>query len=485
VSRAVVIAAAALVVRAAVADPGAAEAQYRLAQRLAADRSPDAAPAFEKVVALAPEGPLADDALLGLARLKGAPEWPEDAVRLEAASARAAAGALATVRERLPGADRASEARYLEALILLAPLPSRDPGKASQALITVATGTGGEPWRAKARYAIGWLAENEGAADRAAGAYARVVVESPGSDAAVRARVGFARTCLRQERFGEAAVWLQEAVEADAPRALRAAPLRTLAAREIVRGRDPQRRWSAGAAALATTTTTRGASLLATGPDGAVVVFDRRNGVVQLFDARGAGGPPMPQEDVSALAADGDGRVYAVANERLMRWDGSTWTAAGTLGPFAGASSLAVDTGGSVWLIDRRGDRIGRIAPGAPSPVVVHEGRGMDLASLAAVAGGVIAAEGKTGRLVHVTAAGTAKPFGPAFRRPVALCADRAGRIAVLDTKAETLTRLSPAGEIRDTLSLAAVEKPLAIAAADDGAVRILDGSTGNVVAAP
>jgi hypothetical protein len=49
------------------------------------------------------------------------------------------------------------------------------------------------------------------------------------------------------------------------------------------------------------------------------------------------------------------------------------------------------------------------------------------------------------------------------------------------------VTRLSPSGEIRDTLTLDAggVSRPLALATAPDGAVRILDGSTGAVAVAP
>ena len=69
---AVGFAAALALISAAVAqdvpDLAAAERQYRLAQRLGADRSPDAAAAFAKVVALAPAGPLADDALVDLRR---------------------------------------------------------------------------------------------------------------------------------------------------------------------------------------------------------------------------------------------------------------------------------------------------------------------------------------------------------------------------------------------------------------------------------
>jgi TolA-binding protein len=469
------------------ADAPAAEAQYRLAQRLAADGSPGAIPAFEKVVALAPDGPLADDALIGMARLQGAADWPEDLARLDAAHARAASASLAKILELHPQGDRVTEARYLHGLLSLAPLAGRDAGQAKEALITVATADGGEPWRAKARYALGYLAETEGAIERAAGAYARLVVESPKSDAATRGRVGFARAALQQERFGDAAVSFQSATESDAPASLRAAALRELAVREIVQAREPARAWSAAASVLPATPTTRGASLLATGDGGALVVFDRKNAAIQLFDVRGAGRAPMPQEGVTALATDAAARVYVAAGDKLLRWDGAAWTPLGALGAFAGATAIAVDAAGNVWLADRRGDRIARWAPGAEAPVVVRESKGADVSALAAAPGRVIAAEAKTGKLVQIAASGASAPFGPAFRRPEALTIDAAGRLSILDTKAQTLTRLSPSGEVRDTLNLAAVglDRAIAVAATDEGSVRILDGATGSVAVAP
>ena len=54
-----------------------AEAQYRVARRLAAEGAAGAAAALDRVVALDPQGPLADDALLDRAALLGLPRWPE------------------------------------------------------------------------------------------------------------------------------------------------------------------------------------------------------------------------------------------------------------------------------------------------------------------------------------------------------------------------------------------------------------------------
>jgi streptogramin lyase len=470
------------------ADPVAAERQYRLAQRLGADGSPDAPAAFERVVALAPHGPLADDALVDLARLAGSPDWPEDLGALDAARAASARVTLEKVLDAHADGDRVLEARYRLALIRMAPIPSRDAARARQDLIALASNPSRERWVVASRYALGFLDEQAGAGERAAGAFARIVVERPESDVAPRARAGFARTLLAGERFGDAAGWLQDAVESGVPPVVHAEAQRDLALREVFRERDPKLRWTAVAAPLPTVATTRGASLLATAADGRLVVFDRKNGTVQAFDAKGAGSPPVPLADVTAIATDPFGRVFVATRAELHRWDASGPTVILPLGNFGAPSAIAVDASGSVFLADKKGDRIARWVVGTPGPVVVRESKGAGVTALAVSNGRLIAAEEKTGRLVAVFGPGAGAAFGNAtFRRPVALAADDAGRVSVLDEKAGTVTRLSPSGEIRDTLTLDAggVSRPLALATAPDGAVRILDGSTGAVAVAP
>jgi hypothetical protein len=484
----VVLAVASVAVAQDVADPAAADRQYRIAQRLGADGSPDAAAAFEKVVALAPHGPLADDALVDLARLAGSPDWPEDLAALDAARAASAKIALEKVVDAHADGDRALEARYRLALIGLAPLPSRDAVRARQDLIALAATPSRERWVVASRYALGFLDEQTGAGERAAGDFARIVVERPESDIAPRARAGFARTLLAAERFGDAAGWLQEAIDGGVPPAARAEAHRDLALREVLRERDPARRWTAVATPLPTLATTRGASLLATAADGRLVVFDRKNGTVQAFDAKGSGSPPVPLADVTALATDPFGRVFAATQEELFRWDASGPAVVLTLGSFGAPAAIAIDASGSVFIADKKGDRIARWVLGKPGPVVVRESKGASVTALAVLGGRVIAAEEKTGRIVIVFGPGAGTAFGTStFRRPVAMAVDGAGRISVLDEKEETVTRLAPSGEVRDRLALdaAGVSRPLALATAPDGAVRILDGATGAVAVAP
>ena len=471
-----------------VPDLAAAERQYRLAQRLGADRSPHAAAAFAKVVALAPGGPLADDALVDLACLSGLPDWPEEVAMLDTGRATAAVVAFERVVTGYADGDRLPEARYRLALVRLAPISGRDATRARQDLIALAANPASNHWVVAARYALGVLDEQEGATERASGAFARIVVERPGSDVAPRARAGFGRALLVQGEFGLAAGWFQEAIATGAPHSLRAEDLRDLAIREVLRARVPDRRWAATASPLVVMPTTRGASLLASTAAGRLLVFDRKNDALQVFDAQGVGAPPVPVADVTALTTDPFGRVFVATKETLFRWDGTGVTALRALGRLAAPVAIAVDASGAVWIADKKGDRVERWAPGAPAPVVVRESKGAGVAALAVVGGRVIAAEAKTGRIVIVAGPGSEGSFGTVtFRRPVALAVDPAGRVSVLDEKAETVTRFTPSGEVSDVLHLGVggVSRPLALAAAPDGALRILDGSTGAISVAP
>jgi sugar lactone lactonase YvrE len=469
-------------------DPAAAERQYRLAQRLGAERSADATAAFQKVVALDPNGPLADDALVDQARLWAPPDWPEEVGDLTASRASAAAAPLKQVVTAYPNGDRAFEARYRLALIALAPLPGRDAGRARRDLIRLAADTTGGHWADAARYALGVLDEQGGARDLAAGSFARILVERPESDVAPRARAGFGRTLLAARDFGGAAGWFQDAIESGAPPEVHAADQRELAVEEVLRIRDPARRWSAVDSPLHATPTSRGATLLASTADGGLVVFDRRAETLLAFDAAGRGTRNAPLDGVTALAVDPYGRIFVATKDRLMLWGGPAPSEIVALRPCDAPAAVAIDASGAVWLADRKGDRVFRWEPGATSPSVYWESRGAGVSALAVTGGRVIAAEAKTGQLVVVAGPGADLAFGDAtFRRPIGLAVDAAGRVSVLDAKEETVTRLTPTGEKSDTLSLVAsgVSRPLAIASAPDGTIRILDGASGAVSEAP
>ncbi len=384
--------------------------------------------------------------------------------------------------------DGAREARYRLALVRMPPIPGRDPARARRELIDLAQAAPADGVALSARYALGVLDEQAGNIERAAGAYARIVVERPDAEAASRARCGFARFLLSRGEFGPAAGWFQEALDGGAPEALAPGAQRDLALRAALRRDTPALRWSALTSKPAAVPTSKGAALLASDGQGGIVVFDHKSDEVQAFDAKGRPRAPMALPDVSALASDPYGRVFAATKDKIVRLDGGTPVPVLDLGSFASPSAIAADAAGSIWIADRKGDRVGRWVPGAGAPVVVRDAKGAGVRALAVRGQDVIAAEEKTGALILISGAGGETAFGSApFRRPVALSVDAAGRVAVLDEKAGTLTRLTAAGAVEDTLSLSpqGIEKPLSIASARNGAVRVLDAASGSVFEAP
>jgi hypothetical protein len=461
--------------RAAAGDHAAAESQLRVASRLAAERSASAPGAFEKVVALDPGGPLADDALLALARFYHPPERIAEASSLDASRSAAAGAALTRLIDSDPRGPRAAEARYLRAMLRLAPLSGRDPAGAREDLIEAAGRPGPDPFVSRARAALGALDEEQGLFTRAAGSYARVLVEDPKSEAAREAAGGFARTLLRAGRFGEAAVVAQQA-GLDA--------LRDLAMKSVLRARSPEGRWSSRQTPWPAIPGPRGAALLAARPDGGFVVYDRKAGSIQSYDAGGRGTAASALPDVTALTVDPFGRVHAAAGDQVVRLDPAGPVVVASLGSLAPASALAVDAAGAVLVVDRKGDRVGRFAAGATSWELLREGRGSSLVALVQDRGRAIAADEKTGGLVALAAGKAEAAIGGAvFRRPVGLAVDSGGQIAVLDAKQESVTLLDREGRPRDTLATAAIgiERPVAIAFGPEGDLLVLDAATGAV----
>ena len=460
-------------------DPAAAASQLRVASRLAAERSSSAPGAFEKVVALDPGGPSASDALLALARFYHPPESWDGTAALDATRAAAAGAALTRLIDADARGPRAAEARYLRALTRLAPLPARDPAGAREDLIEAAAFPASDPFASRARAVLGALDEEAGQFARAAGSYARVLIEDPSGPAAREASAGFARTLMREGRFGEAAVIAQQAG---------LAALTDLATKGVLRSRSPEGRWSSLTTAPPPIPGPRGAALLAARPDGGFVVYDRKAGSIQAYDASGRGAAATALPEVSALAVDPFGRVFAAAGDAVVRLDPAGPVTVASLGSFAPASALAIEASGAVMVVDRRGERIARFAPGATSWEILREGKGASLIALVQDRGRAIAADEKSGGLIAVVPGKPEAAIGGAvFRRPASIAVDAAGQIAVLDVRQENVTLLDPQGRPRDVLATAprGIERPVAIAFGPHGDLLVLDAATGAVTRVP
>lgn len=471
----------------AAGDPRAAENQYRIARRLAAQGSPQAAAALRKVVELDPQGLLADDALLDLASIQGVPEWPEELGRAGLEQARHGLELLNELIDKHPEGNRVTEARLRRALALLEPLASRDPARARVELLAIATSSG-EPWVSRARYALAWLDEREGRPGRARPAYQRLYLDHTGAPVAPRAAAGIGRLLAREGEFGESAAWFEEAERRGAPAETETSEWRELAVRGVLRGLDPQSAWSP-AEAEKVFLGVRAPQGVVRLPGGDWLVADRRGGVVVRFDPAGKATTKWTLDDLQDVAVDPYGRGFAAAGDRIYRLpeDGDPVVVA-PQGDLAPVGALACDAAGDVWIVDRRGSRVARWDPAAQHLGVVLEDRDSKLVDLAWDGSRIVAADQRSGTVVAILSDGTTESYGgAALVKPVSVAADGAGQTAVLDVKAAEVVLFGPDGTVRQRLPAAAVgvERPEAISLGTDGSLDLYDAANGTVARIP
>jgi hypothetical protein len=292
-----------------------------------------------------------------------------------------------------------------------------------------------------------------------------------------------AGVALEQGRPGDAVWWAQEAL-ASGPRGVSAASgLRTAALRDLGRQAAPDRglaSWPRRTVAA----TGKSVSALSRHPDGSLFVADRREGTVRRFDPDGRPAEQWTLDDVTALAVDPFGRLLAAAGERVFRLERGTALALGALGRFASASSLAPEISGKIFLLDRKGDRVGVLAPGAAAAVPLREDRGTRLAALAVAGGRLVGAAAREGRLVRVAPSGLESPLASVPAESMAsLCVDASGRFAVLDDRSGVLVLLAGDGSVVDRLDAkgSGLESPERVACGADGSLDLYDGASGQI----
>jgi hypothetical protein len=465
----------------AVGDPAAAERQYRAARRLIAEGSTEAGAALRKVVELDPQGAWADDAWIDLALLERPPRWPEDLGEIGDPAAERAIDLLGRVLSD-PQADRAPEARYYRALLRLEPLTVHDVASARADLLAVAAPGSPPVWAHSARYVAAWLLEQSGALGRAADAYGRLLVDAPESEPASRARVGAARVALHGGDAGRAAALAQRAIDDRAAPELGAEALRELALRRLLApGPDT-------AAITRTATGVRSLAGFAALPVGVVVGDARTSTIVRLGGA--ARGPSRSDlAELQAIAVDPLGRIYAAAGDRIYRLgpDGSARPIAHQ-GDFAPVTALAADGVGRVWVIDRKRERIGRIDPSAAAPVPAWSRPGSRLVGVAWDGSRVVTVDARERLLLTAAVDGSLEPAAlGTVQKPTAFAVDGAGAVAVLDERDDALHVLTSEGEERariDCKTLGIV-KPQAVGFEADGTIALFDGADGAWVRVP
>lgn len=473
---------------AVVPDPEAAARQYRVARRLAAERSADAAAAFAKVLELDPGGPLGDDALVEQALLLGSPGWPEELgdLRKEAA-ARIASGLNAAISS-FPRGDRIAEARYRLTLLKLEPLPGRDAAGCRLEMVATSAMEGAQEWGWRARYVAAWIDERQRDRDRAAAAYQRLVLDAPDPGLRARALAAVGRIALHEERPGRAAALLQSSIEAHAGERLFTEAFREAAVRGLLREVGRQKPWGTGASWPVTSI--EGFDAAARGPDGKLVAAGRRAKAVAAFDSSGRPLWKRPVDDVAAVTVDPWGRVFAAVAEGVVRIDASGVERVASIEKGGASGGLSVDDAGRIWALDRRGEVVYRIDPGSNAAVVWGPSKGGSrLAAIAWETGRLLAVEARGGRVIEIRPgredAVVAEVEG--LERATALAVGPGGEIAVLDGRTGDLILLSPSGRFLDRLATAGagVQEAVAVAVGPDGTVDLLDAGRAAVMRVP
>ncbi len=399
-------------------------------------------------------------------------DWPEETGRLSQAAATHVLGLLDRAANGALDGDGTYEARYRRALVKLEPLATHDVRAAAVDLQAVAAAE--SPWSGRARYALAWLHEQRGEDDRALDAYQRLLVDAPATPEGLRARVGLARVLLRHGECGAAARWLQEAIGAGVAADTRAAVLRELAVRTLLREAgepDPSRPHRR-------VTGVRSPVAFATTAAGGVLLGDRKQGSVIEIDSAGTRVGQWPLEALQTVATDPRGGRFAAAGATLYRLDDAgVATPLASLGDYPPLSALAADDTGGFWIADRRGRRVGRIEPGQDGPAAFWEGEGSRLQGLVWGGHRLLAIDTKARGLV---ASDGRAQFAPLpledGLRPLDLAVDAAGRTAVLDGRSGTVRFLRRDGR-PEARAFASVEipRPVAIDFGPEGELHLLD----------
>jgi hypothetical protein len=454
-------------------DTQTAERHYRVARRLAAEGSPEARAALKQVIEVDPEGPLADDALVDLARLAGLPGWPEATGALDVGAATGSLGLLDECVRRFPRGDRTEEALFLRGLVRLEPLTTYDPSAARVDLTSVATSS--STWSGRARYALAWLNEQQGNDDRAFDTYQRLLVDAPADPAGVRARVGLARILMREGEFGPAARWLQEAIDLDVDGDARAQTLRELTVRALLRQAgvaDPSR-------LVRTRTGVRVLSGFAPTTSGGVLLGDRKQGVVVELGADGVRIGTWVVEGVQTVAVDPRGRKFAAGKTDVFHLGtAGEVTPAASLGDYTPLAQLVADGTGRLWLLERRGRRIGLVGPGRVAPELFWQGEGRRLESMIWDGRRLVAIDAKTRSVVALDGDVINTLVPREAIRPLVLAADPAGRVAILDGRSGTVQFLGANGR-REAAAFASPEvpRPVAVGLGPEGELHLFETS--------
>jgi len=304
-------------------------------------------------------------------------------------------------------------------LIKLEPLVTYDESDARFDLITVATNPEVSEWTRAARYTWAWLASGLGRFERASSAYGRLLIDAPLSPAAARASVGLAVLRMRDGDGGDAVRMLQHAIDREAPAELHAAALRELAVRLVLD------RAGAGRALVKAfhrpSTAIKSLAGMATTPDG-VLLADGRDGSIVALGGRGTVAGKWSVEAVKSVTVDPLGRIFAANEDGVYRLrPGGSADRIAVAGAFASPLSMAAESSGRIWMLDRKGESLGTIEPGTTAPLPIWSEPGRKLSMIHWDGRRLLAIDPKNKTLLAFGADGRPSPLpARALLKPVA-----------------------------------------------------------------
>jgi hypothetical protein len=176
------------------------------------------------------------------------------------------------------------------------------------------------------------------------------------------------------------------------------------------------------------------------------VLSDRKVGLVVRYDRDKQKQGQWEIPGAGALAVDRLDRIWVAGDEGLILIRNGVAETVADLGPFATPRAMAADTLGSIWVLDRKGVRIGRLRPGSTRLEAVWQGEDR-LNALAWDGMRMLALDGKGRRVVEIREGNQVRTVAAGlFDKPVALASDLLGRIAVLDERAKKVLLLGADG---------------------------------------
>jgi len=367
-----------------------------------------------------------------------------------------------------------AELLYRRAMLRLEPLPTYDSPQAQSDLQQVITLP--SEWEPRARYALAWMQEVAGSREVALDGYRRLEIDYPESDVASWGRVGRARLRLREGSYGKAASNLQKALDGGLDESS-VKQLRELAVSGLMRSvsaGDPSttRSFESGVRAPMT--------MLAT-PTGGVVLATRRPAAVVRFSKDGARTDEWIVEGLQGATISPRGRLIAAGKETIYRLEaGGRSVPIAALGDFKALGSISAAADGSIWLLDRRGKRLGRLLPGAAAPVLVREDERLRLDQLQVDGRRILALDERSRALLAFEPDGAQRVlFDGAGRRLESLTVDRAGRIAMLDTRNAQIVFILPSGKTEAIANVQTyLETGSALALGPQGELMLHDGKS-------